>query len=68
MCSNVHHCLESDVYWPRTLRSSVFVVLVAVLREWSGLEAVVERTLLGDEETVALLEGDAVSVDKNVSI
>lgn len=24
----------------------------------------VERTLLGDEETVALLEGDAVSVDK----
>ena len=33
-----------------------------------GLKAVVERTLLGDEETVALLEGDAVSVDKNVSI
>lgn len=29
-----------------------------------GLKAVVERTLLGDEETVALLEGDAVSVDK----
>lgn len=44
------------------------IILVAVLREWSGLEAVVERTLLGDEETVALLEGDAVSVDKNVSI
>lgn len=43
-------------------------MLVAVLREWSGLEAVVERTLLGDEESVALLEGDAVSVDKNVSI
>lgn len=32
-----------------------------------GLKAVVERTLLGDEETVALLEGDAVSVDKKKS-
>lgn len=64
MCSNVHQ----RRLLAENLEILCLIILAAVLREWSGLEAVVERTLLGDEETVALLEGDAVSVDEKVSI
>jgi hypothetical protein len=47
-------------YWPRTLRSSVRYALVELsCRERTRFGK--GRTLLSDEKTVALLEGDAMS-------